>query len=68
MTKLPVMPVSWYDKEWNKQTRRLSAGKVFGINKNGRVNINDSIIWHKIKNMILSIQFILLIGKGGYYA
>ena len=48
MTKLPVMPVSWYDKEWHKQTRRLSAGKVFGINKDGRVNINDSIIWQKI--------------------
>lgn len=31
MTKLPVMPVEWYDKNGVERTRYVNAGKVFGL-------------------------------------
>ena len=49
ITKLPVMPVAGYDKEWKRTTRYLSVGKVFGLGRNE--NLLESKIWHSQKKV-----------------
>lgn len=48
MSSIPIMPVAWYDKNWRPKTRYLSTKQVFGINSEGEMKLNDSIIWKKI--------------------
>lgn len=49
LTSLPLMPVAgWDEKTWKPKTRFLSAGKVLGIDKEGNIDINNSIIWREL--------------------
>lgn len=48
MWALPVMPVAWYDKNWNPKTRYLTADQVLGRDKEGKFGLANSMIWQKI--------------------